>query len=94
MTTREIRIISERLITTTPRPGEISRRVQVTYQLTPRPPSVFWVLEDVLPHWVFRRDNPEIEEIPEAIQEAGNVKLRELIEARERASGGLATRSI
>lgn len=94
MTTPRIRIISERLITTTPRPGEIERRVQITYQIAPRPPAVFWVPEEVLPHWVWRRDNPGIAEIPEAVQEEGNAKLRELIELQSRRQAGPAPRTI
>ncbi len=94
MTGQRIRIISERLITTTPRPGEISRRIQITYQVAPRPPAVFWVDEEELPHWTWRRDNPTAAEIPENVQDAGNARLRQLIEGRDRTAGGPAPRTI
>jgi hypothetical protein len=94
MTGQRIRIISERLITTTPRPGEIARRIQITYQVAPRPPAVFWVDEGDLPHWVWRRENPTVADLPENVLKAGNAKLRSLIEARDRTAGGPAPRTI
>ncbi len=67
-----IRILNERLLTTTPVAGEQSRLVSITWQIPPRPPSVVFIAEDELPDLVWRRENPDAGDVPEAIQAKGD----------------------
>lgn len=75
-----IRIISERFITTTPAPGQVERKLAITYQLPPKPPSVVFVNEDDLPDLKWRRENPGQDQVPEEIQKRGDELRRRIIE--------------
>lgn len=75
-----IRIISERVLTTTPAPGEIESKVAITYQVPPKPPSVVFVNQSDLPDLVWRRDHPAQDQVPEDVQQRGDQVRRQIIE--------------
>ena len=80
----QVRILQERVISTTPAPGEEQRKVAITYQLPPMPPSVIFIAEEDLPDMVWRRDHPDAGDVPEEIQKQGDAVRREAILERAR----------
>jgi len=80
-----IRILRERIITRTPRLGEETRTVAISWQIPPNPPQVLFAAEDDIPDLNFRRENPDAKVVPEDVRKAGITVRRDLImRARER----------
>lgn len=77
-----IRILRERAITTTPSVGEESRLIAITFQIPPLPPNVVFIEEKDLPDRMFLIDNPDAEEVPDAIQKEGDAIRRLNIQQR------------
>lgn len=94
MTSPPIRILRERVLTTTPQPGETVRRVAIIYAVGPRPPQVLFLLESDLPDRVWRNENPGKTDVPKTVQAEGDAKRRELIEADQATRGEPAPRTI
>ena len=94
MTGPPIRILREGRITTTPRAGEIESRISITYTVGPRSPQVLIVPESELPDNVWRIENPGEGAVPQAVQDAGDAKRRQLIEADLAVRGDPTPRTI
>jgi len=88
MTSPRIRILSERLLTTSPEPGETAATVALTYQLPPRPPSVVFVPADQLVDVVWRQEHAT-GKIPVDLVDIGDKVRRKAIEAQLSRSGSL-----
>ena len=89
-----IRILRERVITTT-RPGAaIDRKIALTYTVGPRPPQLIFIAEADLPDRVWRIDNPGKSEVPAKVLLEGDAKRRELVEADQARRGEPAARTI
>lgn len=76
-----IRILTERTMTVTPRPGETYDQVAVTYSAPPRPPGVVFLKASELPDLEYLRENPG-KEIPSGIKAQGDRIRRTAIEAK------------
>jgi len=89
-----IRILRERTITSQPAAGESARLIAITYQIAPLPPNVVFIPESELPdrQWVI--DNPELTEIPEEVQQAGDGVRRQNILANSRREDAQPARTI
>ncbi len=94
MTSPRIRILRERVLTSTRSPGTVTRRIAITYSIGPRPPQVLFVPAEELPDWAWRNENPGAAEVPADVLAEGDVKRRELIEANEARVGEPAPRTI
>jgi hypothetical protein len=96
MTTQQprIRILTERIIETTPRPGVTERRAAITYQIPPRPPNVVFLDADLLPDLVWLRSHPASQEAPAAERARGDVLRRERILANEQTRRTTGVRTI
>ena len=80
MTTRPIKILSERVIPTSPAPGESQPSVAVTYQLSPLPPSVLFIAAEELPDVQWQLDNPGKADVPKDLRDKGDQVRRQRIE--------------
>ena len=89
-----VRILSERIISTTPAPGKEERRAAITYQVPPRPPNVIYIPEAELPDLAWLRDNPDQDEAPEELRRQGDAIRKQRILAQDRRQGATRPRTI
>ena len=81
-----ISVISQRRVTTTPVPGQVREQVAVTFRIAPSPPQVIFVRLELLPAWVFRRDNPG-KDVSEELEVQNDQALRGVIRERAKPEG-------
>jgi len=81
-----ISVISQRRVTVTPVPGQVQDRVAVTFRIAPNPPQVIFVRLELLPAWVFRRDNPG-KDVSEELEVQNDQALRDVIRKRAKPEG-------
>jgi len=94
MTGRPIRILSERVISTSPEPGQTRGSVAVQYQVPPLPPSVVFVDAQKLPDVKWRLEHPDGPNPTEQLVKQGDAVRRQAIEDALASHRGATARTI
>ena len=79
MPSQKITILSERVLTTSPAPGDAVPTVALSYHVPPRPPGTLFIEASELPDVAWSLEHPDDEQVPEDLRKQGDKVRREKV---------------